>query len=163
MAISHPERVRGLVLISGSPGGKDQVNPDPGVLRRLTDQTGGSLLRGLRLVNLLFPEAWLKTHPFWTVFPIHATMNPHERSLRQPKAMTEWSGSWSRLSLLSCPTLIITGDQDVILPAENSVKLAAGIRGSRLIRFPDAGHGVMFQYADSIAQDINNFISGMVD
>jgi pimeloyl-ACP methyl ester carboxylesterase len=159
LAISQPDRVLGLVLISGSPGGKEQANPDPSVLKQLTDNSGSPFMRGLRLIRLLFPDAWLKSHPFWDYFPIHATMNPHERSRKQLQAMMEWGGSWSRLGSITCPALIITGDQDVILPAENSVKLAAGIHRSELIRFPDAGHGVMFQHADSIAKDVDELIT----
>jgi pimeloyl-ACP methyl ester carboxylesterase len=161
LAISHPDRVQGLVLISGSPGGKEQVNPRPEILQQLMDTSGSSFMRGLRLIGLLFPQAWLKIHPtLWSYFPVNATMNPPERSLRQLHAMMNWGGSSSRLHEIACPALIITGDEDIVFPPQNSVILAAGIRGSTLIRFPDGGHGVMYQYADDIAKDVDDFIRG---
>jgi pimeloyl-ACP methyl ester carboxylesterase len=158
LAISHPERVGSLILISGSPGGTEQVVPDADVLRRLTNTSGGFLARGLRLISLLFPSAWLNAHPaLWSYFPVNATVAPHERSQRQLKAIEDWEGAASRLGDILCPTLIITGSEDVVFPTQNSVLLAGGIHGSRLIQFPEGGHGVMFQYPDKIGEEIDAF------
>jgi len=158
LAISHPDRVGSLILISASPGGREQVVPDADVLRRLTDTSGGFLARGLRLISLLFPSGWLNAHPaVWSYFPVNATVSPPQRTRRQLKAMEDWGGAASRLCEILCPTLIITGNQDVVFPAQNSVLLAAGINGSQLIQFPEGGHGVMFQYPDKIAEEIDAF------
>lgn len=158
LAIAHPDRVTSLILISGSPGGPQQVLPDPEVLRRLTDTSGGPWARGLRLLGLLFPEAWLNGHPaVWNYFPVNATMNPRERTLRQLKAIEDWEGVALHLAEIQCPTLIITGNQDIVFPTRNSALLASGIHDSRLIQFPDGGHGVMFQYPDQIGKAINAF------
>jgi pimeloyl-ACP methyl ester carboxylesterase len=85
-------------------------------------------------------------------------MNPRESSLRQLKAIMDWAGSASRLHEIKCPTLIITGKKDVVFPTGNSTLLAAGIDGSRLVEFPDAGHGVMYQCTEKVAREINAFI-----
>jgi len=160
LAIAHPERVKSLILISPSVGGKEQIAPDAGVLRRLADTSGGPLARGLRLLYLLFPSEWLSTHgAVWTYFPVNATVSPHERSLRQLRAIMEWPGSAMRLGEIKCPTLIITGKKDIVFPTENSDLLAAGIHGSRLVRFPDAGHGVMYQYTEKVAKEIDAFLA----
>ncbi|MGA2612970.1 MAG: alpha/beta hydrolase [Spirochaetia bacterium] len=158
LAISHPQRVSKLILISGAPGGREQIAPSPDVMRQLADSSGGSLMRGLRVIRLLFPQDWLSTHPFWTYFPIHASMNPLEHTSRQLRAIMDWAGSCSRLDQIESPTLIITGDADVVFPTQNSTLLADGIHGSRLVRIPDGGHGVMFQYPDRIADEIAVFL-----
>ncbi len=160
LAILHPERVRRLILISGGPGGKEQIAPGPGIMQQLADTSGNSLERGLRIIRLLVPQSWLNGHPFiWTWFPINATMNPQERTLRQLRAIMEWEGSFSRLHQIVSPTLIITGDEDAVFPTQNSTLLADGILGSRLVRIPGGGHGVIFQHPDLIANEISVFLS----
>jgi len=164
LAISHPDRVQSLILVAGSPGGKEQIAPNPEILQQLTDTSGNSLQRGLRLIGLLFPQSWLKIHPtIWSYFPINATMSPPDRSLRQLRAMMEWQGSYSRLDRIESPTLIIAGDGDVVFPPENSVLLAAGIRNSVLVRIPDGGHGVIFQYPDRVSDEIAAFLKKNAD
>ncbi len=159
MAISAPRRVSRLVLIAGTPGGKDQVPPTDEVMRKFLDESGSSLERGLRLIGLLFPQSWLKDHPFFpSYFPVTATMNPPERSRRQLAAIQEWEGCGPRLGQIEAPALIITGDEDVIVPPENAAILAEGIHDSRLLRFPRGGHGVMYQYTDRIADEIAAFM-----
>jgi pimeloyl-ACP methyl ester carboxylesterase len=159
LEITYPDRVQSLVLISPSVGGKEQIPPDDDVLKKLGDTSGGPLIRGLRLLHLLFPNEWLNAHAaVWNYFPVNATMNPHESSLRQLKAIMDWAGSASRLHEIKCPTLIITGKEDIVFPTGNSTLLAAGIDGSRLVQFPDAGHGVMYQYTEKVAKEIDAFI-----
>ena len=46
------------------------------------------------------------------------------------------------LGRIQCPTLILAGEVDPITPVADHEDLAAGIRGSRLEVFADAGHGV---------------------
>lgn len=159
MAISAPQRVSRLILIAGTPGGKEQIPPSDDVMRRFLDESGSSLERGLRLIGLLFPQDWMKEHPFFpSYFPITATMNPPDRSRRQLQAIKEWDGCGSRLGQIEAPALLITGDEDAIVPPENSERLAAGIRNSRLLRFPRGGHGVMYQFTDKIADAIASFM-----
>ncbi|HUI69013.1 MAG TPA: alpha/beta hydrolase [Spirochaetia bacterium] len=158
LAISQPDRVEGLVLIAGSPGGKEQIAPNPEILRQLTDTSGNSLQRGLRLIGLLFPQDWMKIHPtIWSYFPINATMNPSERSMRQLHAMMEWEGSYARLDKIEVPTLVICGNEDVVFAPQNSILLAAGIRNARLVQIPDGGQGVIFQYPDLVADEMASF------
>jgi pimeloyl-ACP methyl ester carboxylesterase len=51
----------------------------------------------------------------------------------------DWLGDLHRVR---CPTLILAGELDPITPVADHEDLAAGIAGSRLEVFADAGHGV---------------------
>jgi pimeloyl-ACP methyl ester carboxylesterase len=44
------------------------------------------------------------------------------------------------LSSIRCPTTIVHGDEDTIVPLADAEAMHHGIRGSRLIRVPHAGH-----------------------
>ncbi len=44
------------------------------------------------------------------------------------------------LSAIRCPTLVLTSDQDLLLPKELSEEIAAGIAGATLTIIPECGH-----------------------
>ena len=44
------------------------------------------------------------------------------------------------LKSIRCPTLVLVGDGDALLPPVLSEEIAAGIAGARLVRVPDCGH-----------------------
>ncbi len=50
-----------------------------------------------------------------------------------------WS-SYRRLPRISCPTLVIHGDSDLILPPQNALTLARRIPNARRVILPSAGH-----------------------
>jgi 3-oxoadipate enol-lactonase len=49
-----------------------------------------------------------------------------------------------RLAEIRCPTLVIHGDRDGLIPHELGVRLAAGIPNAEFATIPDADHGVMY-------------------
>ena len=49
--------------------------------------------------------------------------------------------TWDRLPAITAPTLVVTGAKDVLIPAENSERLASRIPGARLYMIAGAGHG----------------------
>ena len=115
LAMRHPEHIRRLVAISanydvdGIPDGPDS---DPDVPR--------APLR----YKLLAPDP-----AHWPVI--------------YRKAVTMWHTqphyTLAELSQIRCPTLIVAGQHDLILP-EHTAKLAAAIAGARKIIVPGASH-----------------------
>lgn len=161
LTLTNPTRVANLVLISGTPGGREKIDPDPEIMLKLADHSGSVMDRGMRLIGLLFPLDWLVFHPFISsYFPTNAKMNPPERTSRQLAAMTDWEGCYDRLGEIPAPTLVIVGDADTVVPPANSLLLAKAIPSSRLVRLPGGGHGVIFQYPDRISDEIASFLKG---
>ncbi len=60
--------------------------------------------------------------------------------LRQTQAIMGRADSRPTLSTITCPTLVLVGDGDVLTPPERAQEMAAGIRGARLVVVPDCGH-----------------------
>jgi len=159
LTLDHPERVTKLILIAGSPGGKERIATGPEEAKLFADNSGTAQERGMRFIGLMFPPDWLASHPnIPSYFPIGTTINPVDRVQRQRKAIDDWTGSFSRLGQISAPTLILVGDSDVIIAPENSLLLTQGIRDSWLIRIQHAGHGLIFQYPDQISDEILTFL-----
>ncbi|MDD3460550.1 MAG: alpha/beta hydrolase, partial [Mesotoga sp.] len=62
-----------------------------------------------------------------------------------------WSGTFERLKSIESDTLIITGTDDIIVPAKNSLILAEAIEGSWLVKLNNGGHGAIYQFPEKIA------------
>jgi pimeloyl-ACP methyl ester carboxylesterase len=57
----------------------------------------------------------------------------------QLQAVIAWE-AYSRLAQISAPTLVIHGENDRLVPAENGRRIAARIPGAKLVIIPDASH-----------------------
>lgn len=81
--------------------------------------------------------------------------------LRQLKAIKVWAKEKENiLATIKQETLIINGDNDLEVATQNSYVMHQQISNSRLIIYPNAGHGALFQYAKQCSQDILSFLEG---
>jgi pimeloyl-ACP methyl ester carboxylesterase len=60
--------------------------------------------------------------------------------VRQQTAIIGRPDSRPGLKGIRCPTLVIVGDGDVLVPAEHAQEMASGIPGARLVTIADCGH-----------------------
>ncbi|UNI24045.1 hypothetical protein JDV02_009824 [Purpureocillium takamizusanense] len=73
--------------------------------------------------------------------------------------------SYNRFHELKLPVLIANGNEDLLLPTENSIlmwKKLSGV-GAQLHLYPDSGHGFLFQNAGPFAALINTFLDSAPD
>ncbi|MBZ0199774.1 MAG: alpha/beta hydrolase, partial [Ignavibacteriaceae bacterium] len=66
-------------------------------------------------------------------------------------------GSMEYLNKLKMPTLVITGDEDEVVPWKNSEMISDSIQNSTLIRMDKGGHGLMYQYPKVMGNYILTF------
>ena len=151
IALGHPDRVNRLVLVSGDCGGRNAVRMSREVWQTLTDKSGSLQEQAERMFSILFPPHWLQDHDPWDACPAVYETTPEENSVRQRETLWSWDGTDDRLPAIRSPTLVVTGTDDVVIPPENSVFLANGIPGARLVLFPDGGHGLMYQFPDEFS------------
>jgi pimeloyl-ACP methyl ester carboxylesterase len=67
---------------------------------------------------------------------------------------------YDRLPGIDKPTLIVTGDADVLIPPENSEALRSRIPGSRLVQLPDAGHVFFIEDPEETARVLKEYLLG---
>jgi pimeloyl-ACP methyl ester carboxylesterase len=84
--------------------------------------------------------------------------------MQQFNAVENWlatnrSGVCSQLLNISKSTLIITGTEDVAVPAANSLILAQKIPRAWLVQIKGAGHGLMYQYPEQFNKVLQTFLS----
>jgi len=66
---------------------------------------------------------------------------------------------FGQISKISVPTLVITGTEDVAVPAANSLIIVQKIPGSWLVQIQGAGHGLMYQYPNKLSKVLQTFLS----
>jgi pimeloyl-ACP methyl ester carboxylesterase len=71
-----------------------------------------------------------------------------------------FEGSYDRLQELQIPVLIANGDNDIIIPTNNSWIMFKKLvnADAHLHLFPDVGHGFLNEYADQFSKLINIFL-----
>jgi pimeloyl-ACP methyl ester carboxylesterase len=57
------------------------------------------------------------------------------------------------------PTLVITGTEDVSVPAANSLIIAEKIPGAWLVQIKGAGHALMNQYPEKLGTVLQTFLT----
>jgi pimeloyl-ACP methyl ester carboxylesterase len=68
-------------------------------------------------------------------------------------------GSYEYLKTILQPTLVINGDNDVIIYSINSWVLQQNIPDAQLIIYPDANHGSQYQYPARFVRHVSDFLS----
>jgi pimeloyl-ACP methyl ester carboxylesterase len=74
-------------------------------------------------------------------------------------AAGEWgSGSFDYLRGISQPTLVVNGNDDIVVSTLNSYILQQNLPNAELILFPDSNHGSHFQFADQFNRYATDFL-----
>jgi 3-oxoadipate enol-lactonase len=64
----------------------------------------------------------------------------------------------TRLGSISCPTLVLCGEQDALKPVHYSRTIAAAIPGAELLIVPDAGHAVVLERPEEVTTALMGFL-----
>jgi pimeloyl-ACP methyl ester carboxylesterase len=75
-----------------------------------------------------------------------------EAFVRQQTAIIGRADSRADLANIACPTLVLVGDADALIPPENSIEIAEGIAGSRLVTVPESGHLTAVERPEHVTQ-----------
>jgi pimeloyl-ACP methyl ester carboxylesterase len=65
----------------------------------------------------------------------------------------------ARLGEIHAPTLILWGDRDRWIPVAFAARFQTGIRGAKVIQYPDAGHVPMEELPDKTSADADAFLN----
>jgi len=65
-----------------------------------------------------------------------------------------------RLAGISAKTLVIAGEQDILIPAEEGRALAEAIPGARFVLAQEAAHTVHLDLPEMFADTLTTFING---
>jgi 3-oxoadipate enol-lactonase len=158
VALDWPDRVDRLVLACTTPGGGSAA-PMPEQTVRLIEESPSlprevAMRRGVE--NALAPGAdkgmidRIMEHRVATAQPLSAW-------LAQAAAGVTFD-VWDRVGAIGAPTLVLTGDLDVVVDPRNSALLAEMIPGARLEVFPGTGHLFFWEQPEQVVEVVKEFL-----
>ena len=132
-ALSHPERVRSLVAANTIGGVQDEDYLD--VQHRLRPPDIQNLPAELREVGPSYRGTSPEGTKRW--LEIELASRPYGIAPAQPLREPV---TYARLQTMKVPTLVLSGEADLLSPPALMRMLAAHIPASRFVSLPDAGH-----------------------
>ncbi len=169
IAIAMPDRVSRLILSGSAPEGGEGAGMDrPELVAIYTD---GEMPMSEKLKRLFFPSTpdgeaaasafvdRLNTRSAERDLPVGADVAGAQ--LQAMIAWANWQGDVAgKLAKISHPVLVTNGDNDIMIPTQNSFVLAKHLPNATLIVYPNAGHGALFQYAPTYITHVREFLRG---
>ncbi len=157
LTLEHPELVTSLTLVSTHAGAPHMSNDKASLelIAQISELPEDERTRALTKL-------------------VHAATTPAERieedlavRARQPTSaegyrnQVEGTMSWERLQdvhTISCPTLVLHGDQDRLVSVSNAQQLAQHIPSAQLTVLPDCGHQLFTDQPERGADTVLQFI-----
>jgi pimeloyl-ACP methyl ester carboxylesterase len=164
LAIRYPSQVKSLILGCTSCGGNRAVLMSPKRREKFTANKGLSPEEILRKdMDLYFSDEFIQENPDKIEEFVRISLRyyqPPDAFFRQFQACLEHDTA-ERLHLVSSPTLILAGDDDHLVPSENSKILKELLPGSRLALFPGRRHCFFIEDADRFNREVVAFVRSL--
>lgn len=168
VALNYPARVQSLILASTTSVWDHPkfVAPTQEVLTQVAKPASGNPEQDTRDGWWIsYPPAFIEAHRNWLEQELQKSVafaypeTPDYAKELQMGAVFSSHNTYDKLSHITCPTLVQTGTEDVLIPSENSRILAKLIPNARLIEYPGYGHDILGPCEEKVAQDILNFVA----
>lgn len=166
--LDHAERVLKAALGCTSHGGRHAVQPSPDIMNALAsfaDPAVPPIEKLRKAIPVLYSDRFVQEHPDkieeFTRVGARYVPTP-EGAAAQFRALSVFNVK-KRLSEVRRPVLVITGDQDRMMPPENSKLLAEAIPKAQLCIIPETGHSFFHEKPREVAERLITFFSGNLD
>lgn len=168
LALTHPERVRALVLIGPAVSGAPEPEYEPEVLA-LDEAWEAAEERGDQAaVNGFEARVWLDgpTAPEGRVTgearELFLEMNGRALEAADPGDGREDAAAWDRLGEIAVPVLVMVGEYDLRYIKENCAHLARSVAGARLVELPGVAHVPHLEGDPATLREIAAFVRAVV-
>ena len=170
IVVDRPELVRKLILIGTAPRNHDAGNGQGHITPETAAIFGAAYNPPENLwLKVFFTDseasqaagrAFLKRYLSRTEnrdAPIDEKVAP-----AQIAAVGDWGSRpgerFAYLKNIHQPTLVVSGNHDVIVYTVNSLHLVQNLSNARLILFPDSNHGSWYQNHEDFVSEVNRFL-----
>ncbi len=143
LAINYRDKINGLILGCTSCGGKRAVHMPEEKMEKFQANKGLTPEQILRKdMDLYFSDRFIREHPDWIEEFVNVSLRyyqPADAFFRQLNACIK-NDTGDRVHKISGPVLIMTGDDDYLVPSENSYILKELMPQAKLEIFPGCRH-----------------------
>ena len=158
----YPQRVKGLILADTRPGADtDEAKATREQVARLAETQGASAVADLQMPKMLSEET--RQHRAEVEMLVRRMIEaaPAEGIAAAARGMALRSNSSDLLASITCPTLVIVGEHDVVTPPAVARDYAARIPHAQCILIPSAGHLSNLEQPEAFHQAINGFLQSV--
>jgi pimeloyl-ACP methyl ester carboxylesterase len=159
----YPQRVKGLILADTRPGADmAEARANRENVARMAEEQGTEAIADVQVPKLLsaytlqhYPEVEAR------VRQMIAAATPQGIAAAS-RGMALRADSTDLLASITCPTLVIVGQQDVLTPPEVARDYAAQIPNAQLVVISEAGHLSNLEQPEAFVQAVSNFLQAIV-
>ena len=153
LAARHPELVKSLTLLETSANAEPLENlPQYKVLNGLVRWVGVIPPIASKVMKIMFAKTWL-ADPAQVDSIRHwkKELTSNKKSITGPvEGVIYRKGVEEELANISCPTLVIVGDEDVATTPQKAAFIHQGIAGSKLETISGAGHSSCIEKPEEV-------------
>jgi len=164
LAIGYPHMVKSLILGCTSCGGAKAVQMSAERMQKFTANQGLTPQQILRKdMDIYFSDAFARANPELIEEFIEISLRhyqPADAFLRQFEACRKHD-TVDRAGRITAPALIMTGDDDPLVPPENSLILKELIPASTIRMFPGGRHGFFIEDFETFNHSVITFLTSI--
>jgi pimeloyl-ACP methyl ester carboxylesterase len=164
-ALKYPMRLKKLVLASTSFGGPNHVAPSMEMLAAFASTEGLNTSDRIRqyLTMAFSPDFVESDGETVDQFCRRREENPVPREVYMQQLQSAMMfNTEDRIPDIAAETLVVTGDNDTVVPVQNSNNIAAGIPNARLAVIENTGHMAFVERAADFNRLVRDFLQGSV-
>lgn len=164
IAARRPDLLRSLILLETSAGAEDPAKISSYRLLGTIGRLFGFGLVASRVMPLMFGQTFLRDasrapeRAHWRRMLVANDRIGVSRALR---GVVERKSVESELSLITAPTLVIVGDEDVATVPAKAERIRDGIVGAKLVVIPRAGHSSTIEEPAAVNAAIATFLRAL--
>jgi pimeloyl-ACP methyl ester carboxylesterase len=173
-ALAHPDQVEALILVdsSGWPETRADLSEEPAIFKLLRNRIAGPILSDLDNTRLVrqgleasFADPSFVTDAMVTRY-VEMSRAPGHRDILLQITLGFRERNYAtaeRLAALEMPVLVLTGDQDRLVPPEHAQLFADAITGAELVTFQNVGHIPQEERPDESAMAVHEFFYRLLE
>ncbi len=163
MAVRHPRRLRGLMLINtraaADPPATAQVREE---LARQVEAAGSAGPAVATMLPKLFgPTARTRRPEVVAAVAERMEKTPARGVAGALRGMAGRPDRTADLPRITLPTLVVAGADDALIPIDESTRMAEALPGAQLVVIPDVGHLAPVEDPEATSAAIRKFLDGL--
>ncbi len=165
IALTNPSLVNKIILTGTGPKGAEGLSNLPNILAT----TVGLSPEQVFLASFFAPSDTSQAAGKLSYERIQKRVDGRDAPVSQESlvagltAVLGWAqpnpDALNELKKINKPVFIAQGEKDFLVPVVNAIHMANSIPGAKLIVYPDAGHGAIYQYHDQFVQSAFDFLN----